>query len=245
MKKRILLLIIIILFTTGCTCEYNLDIVNDSYKETITLTADNQEELKQFNINWKIPTDKEEYDIGEKVGSTPTYESDLYDYNLSNNILTFTHTFSEDGIINSTAVFNCYDLLNIEEYDSALIISTSSKLRCFDSYPEINTINVTITVDKEVISHNADYVNGNKYTWYLKKSEKDKNPINMTINNKINEKTKTETDNNNSKNNNNNNKITNKPDYTLYIFCAILLIVMLLAYYLYNKLKSKNNEMDD
>ena len=241
MKKKILILIGIILCTTGCTCEYNLDIINNSYKETIKITADTQEELSQFNLDWKVPTDKEEYNIGEKVGSNPTYKSDLYNYNLSNNILTFSHTFNKDNITKSSAAFNCYDLITVEEYESTIIISTSPKLKCFDSYPEMDNITVTINVDKEVINHNADSVNGNKYTWYLKKSEKNKKPINMTINNK----TTKETETNSNSQNNNNTQIKNSPDYTLYIFCLILLVVMLTAYYFYNKLKNKNNEMDD
>ena len=242
MKKRIIILIFVILFTTGCSCEYNLNIENDEYKEQIILKADNDDELNQFNINWKIPTDKEEYNIGEKVGSTPTYKSDIYDYNLTDNILTFSHTFNMNSIANSSAVSNCYDLLTVKRYETATIIATSTKLKCFDSYPEMDKITVTISVDKNVISNNADYVNGNKYTWYLNKSEKDKKSINMTIDNTIETKNETETNTQKKETIEENNT---KTDYTFYIFCGILLFVMLTAYYIFNVIKKKNDEFDD
>lgn len=246
MKKKVIILMIIILFVTGCTCEYNLDIENGNYKENITLKADTDEELKEFNKNWKVPTDKEEYNIGEKIGTTPTYQSELYDYKLSNNVLTFSHTFDINSIVNSSAVSNCYDLLTVKEYESTIIISTSSKLRCFDSYPEMNRIIVIIGVDKKVISNNADSINGNKYIWYLDKSEKDKKSINMTIDNTIEDAPIIEPNNSSqNQNNNSNNQGQNSPDYTLYIFCGILLIVMLTAYFIFNKIKKKNDEMDD
>ena len=240
--KKTLILLILILFTTGCTCEYNLNIVGNNYSETVTINADNEEELSQFNVDWKIPTDEEEYNIGLKEGVTPTYQSELYDYKLLNNTLTFSHNFDSDSITKSSAVSNCYDMLTVKEYKTALIISTSTKLNCFDYYPELNRITVVIGVDKDVLSHNADYVNGGKYIWYLDKSNVDRKPINMTIDNKP--KEAEETPNNKTQNKQKDKDIKDAPDYTMYIFSGILLIVMLSAYYLYNKMKNKN-EMDD
>lgn len=40
------------------------------------------------------------------------------------------------------------------------------------------------------------------------------------------------------------NSSTNKKDYTLYIFCGILLIVFLLGYLIFNKVKNNGNKMD-
>ena len=242
MKKKILILVFLVLFTTGCTCEYNLNIVDNNYSETITLTADNEQELNSFNVNWKIPTDKDEYGLGEKSGVTPKYQSDLYDYKLSNNTLIFSHIFDKESITKSSAISNCYNMLNVDDYESTIMISTSSKLNCFNYYPELNKITVTIETDKEVISHNADYVNENKYIWYLNKNNTDKKPINMTIDNTSKEVQEETID--IPQNNNETKTKKQKSDYTLYIFCGILLIIMLGVYYIYNKMKNKS-EMDD
>ena len=45
MKKRILILITILLLTTGCTCEYNLTIEENTYKEEIIITGETKEEI--------------------------------------------------------------------------------------------------------------------------------------------------------------------------------------------------------
>ena len=132
MKKRIIFLIILLLITTGCTCQYDLTIENGVYKEKVTLTADNDEEAANFNNEWKIVTDKEEYEIG--LGSDGGYEpkGDLYSYNLTGNNLTFTHDFTKNEYSNSTAAYNCYKLLTVSNYSESIIISTSQKALCFE-----------------------------------------------------------------------------------------------------------------
>ena len=61
----------ILLFTSGCTARYDLEINSDSYNEKITLTATDSSEQKYFNNDYEIPVDKEEYGI---VDETSDYE---------------------------------------------------------------------------------------------------------------------------------------------------------------------------
>ena len=53
MKKKIFILILILLLTTGCTCEYNLTIDDNTFKESISLIASTNEDVKQFE-GWLI-----------------------------------------------------------------------------------------------------------------------------------------------------------------------------------------------
>ena len=245
MKKKLLVLIIIVLFTTGCTCEYNLKIDDNDYIETVRINADNDEELNRFNTNWKVPTDKEEYNSGEDAGATQTYKSDLYEYQLSNSTLTFTHTFDRKDIASSSAISNCYDMVTVKRYNGALILSTGTKVKCFNAYPGLNRVTITITTDKKVVSNNADYVSSNSYIWYLEKSTTSKS-INMTIDDTDESETgeivTPTTPGGNEKEKE--PKEEKEKDYTFYIFALILLIVLLVGYYLYNKMKQKNEEMD-
>ena len=39
MRKRIVILLLMLIITTGCTCEYNLKIENGTYKETVVLES--------------------------------------------------------------------------------------------------------------------------------------------------------------------------------------------------------------
>ena len=243
MKKNILIILVIILFTTGCNCEYNLTIHENEFREEINIIAENQEEITDINYNWKMPTDKEEYNIGGDMETKPNYKSDLYEYKINNNILTFNYNFNKTKYKNSSAVSECYDRLTIENYKNTLIISTGVKANCFEKQPQLNRVTVNITVDREVTFSNSDEINGKTYTWYITRNNYNKKPINLTLSNK--EKTEELKKELEEKNNIENKNIENKTDYSLYIFAAILLLAMLIVYFLFNKMKNKNNQMDD
>ena len=248
MKKNIIIIIILLIFTTGCTCEYNLTIDNNNYQEEVRIIAENENEISNYNLEWKIPTDKEENNYGGDPSTVPEYSSDLYEYKLVNNILTFNYNFNKDNYSNSSAVSTCYDTFTVIDYNNATIISTNSKASAFNKYPNLNNITVNIKVDKEVIDHNADRVNGNTYTWYIYKNNADNKSINLTLSNSsntIDDKT-TETPNKSTNSINEENKNENKKtDYTFYIFYGVLLVVMIIVYLIFNKIRNKNNEMDD
>ena len=233
MKKRICLLFAIILLTTGCTCEYNLTIDNNSYKESINIVPSNSEERNSLNTKFEIPVDKNNYYYGDE---TTDYSSlgDIYKYSFNNNILNMSYDFRKSYYINSTAVSLCYKTLTVTNYEGNTVISTSNNATCFDNYPELTNLVINITVDRDIISHNADKVNGNIYTWNLTKNNAKNKSINLVFKNDSDEKEEI-----------NNNQEIKKNDYTMYIFAGILLIVLLSAYVYINNLKNKNIGVDD
>lgn len=180
-KKFLILLIISLIFLTSCSCEYDLVIKGDSFNETITLTGDNDSEIEKFANTWSVPTDKETYNIG---GDSEDMDSNLvstYEYNLNGNKLTFSNLFTESDYASSTAVYNCFKSLTISEYEDTTIISTSSGATCFNKQPDLNQLTINITVDRAVISHNADKVNGKIYTWYITKDNASDKSIDLVL----------------------------------------------------------------
>lgn len=243
MKKKIIVLIIMLLLTTGCTCEYNLNIDGNTYKEEINILGTDSEEINNFNNDWKVPVDKDEYNnISGEPGTEIKINGDTYTYKISGNNLIFSYDFTRNRLNNSTAISNCYDKATIQSYENSIVISTSNKVSCFDKYPTLTMVKVNITTDKNVTSNNADSVNGNTYTWNLTKNNSSDKSINMIIDNKEdNSQNQTTPDDNYANQPQNNNK-----DYTLYIFCGILLIILLSGYFISKKIINKNNdEMDD
>ena len=239
MKKKILIISTLILFATGCNCEYNLNIENNVYKEEVILMGEDASEVYSFNKKWEIPVDKDEYNVGLDPQSDSIDSSDIYTYKLSGNNLTFSHNFTKNEYAKSSAVSNCYDMLTVSNYSDSIIISSSQNVKCFDRYPSLNNVTVNIKVDKKVTSNNADNLNGNTYTWQLNKNNVNNKSINLVLENKS-----TESD--DSSNSSSNNVITKKEqDYTLYIFSGILLVIMLIGYFIFNKIKNKNDQMDD
>ena len=241
MKKRIIIISALLLFTTSCSCQYNLTIEDDSFNEKISIIADNDMELSSFNQNWTVPVNKEEYNIGLDPDSNLEYAGEIYDYNISNNILTFTHNFRKNDYSMSSAISNCYDLLTITDYGTNTIISSSSKSKCFEEHEELTSLTINIKLNQHVLSHDADNVNGNVYTWNIDSSNANKKGINITYENNNEQKTTTITT-TTKKSNANKTKLA---DYELYILCGILLIGFLIGYFICSVIVKKSNKMDD
>lgn len=239
MKKRIIVLVISLLFMTGCTCEYNLTIDNNTYKEKIIFSGTTNDEINYFKNEWTIPVDKDEYNnISGEPGSKIEINSDIYQYQLIGNNLTFNNNFTRSSLNNSTAISICYDKVTIQNYEDSIVISTSSKVQCFNKYPTLTNIKIDITTDKPVKKHNADSVNQNTYTWNISKNDSESKSINMIINNRS-EESSSENEPNQKENKN------IKKDYSLYIFCGILLIVILIGYLIITKIKKNNDDLDE
>lgn len=234
MKKKLILLTNILLLT-GCTCEYNLAIEKNTYKEEIIINGTTKEEISNLNQEWTIPVNKEEYNIGGDESTVIDTNIDTYNYQLNNNSLKLNYDFTKNSIINSSAISVCYNKITVLDYNNSIIISTSPKTNCFNEYPDLTNLTVNITVDKKVTANNADSIKGNVYTWNFTKENASNKAINLTL-----ESPKTDSSPSSSSNKNN----EQKKDYTLYIFSAILLIVLLLGYFIYNIIKSKS-DMDD
>lgn len=240
MKEKVLtVVLVILLFTTGCSCEYNLKIENDLYKEEIKLFSNDKEEINSFNNNWEIPTNKSEYNRPGDPDSTPSISNGKYKYQLTENNLLFSNDFKIIDYSNSSAVSVCYNQFAVEEYDNSIIISTSQEIDCFNKYPTLDKITINITVDRPVKSNNADIVNNNIYTWNITKNN-NKRAVNLVLENDNNVNAPT-----NSSNTEDSAPYNKKHDYSLYIVLIIILIIFLLGYLIFKKIKNREDSMDD
>jgi len=236
MTKKILIVVIIMLFITGCSGEYNLTIDGDIYKEEINIIGENSTEINSLNKKWQMPIDKEEYNYGGDPSSDGS-TNNIYKYKLNNNILTFNYNFNMNNYRNSSAVSNCYDSLNVSYYVSdngkSIIISTGDKNLCFERYSTLKNLVINITVDRPVINSNADKSDGNKYTWYINSTNAKEKSINLILD---------DTESNNGKTNNL-NKGSIFENYMLYIFSAVFIMIILLGRLWFNRMKEKNNQI--
>ena len=226
--------------TTGCTCEYNLTIEDNDYHEEVILNGTTQSEIASFKQDWQIPTDKEEYNIGGDIETTIEENDDIYDTQISDSKLILKHDFTQSSIISSSAISNCYDRISIVNYENQIIISSDSQTTCFTKYNTLTSVSINIKVDKPVINHNANSVNGNTYTWIITRE----NP-NKAINIVLNDESSNSPDNSGDTPNINKPENKNNSQYTLYIFAFILLIIFLLGYIIVKKYLEKNKITDD
>lgn len=234
MKRNLLLCLLI--FLTGCSAQYNLNITGNTYMEEVILTGSSSEENNALNRKWQIAYDKNIYNIGDEDTKT----DEVYDYKYNGNMLTFSHQFSSNNYSDSTAASICFNKVTVNNYIDEIIISTSPKAECFNKYPNLTNITAKITTDKKVLSNNADSVSGNTYIWNLTKGNASNKAINMVLEDSGNRnpdsassrKQKQKSD----------SKFTEK--YAMYIFCSILLIVFLVAYAIYKKITKEDASID-
>lgn len=159
MKK--ILILIALLFLTGCDIKYNLNFEDDKIEE---------------NIKVIIPkSEKEKYN--DLINSTPYAILDGIDqieYNhkfrklLKNNIGYYNYVYSFSDFGRSYYGKSCFNALSFTKNDNTYTLSTSKGFQCMVlNYNKVDNIEITITSDRYVLDSNADIVKGKKYIWNI------------------------------------------------------------------------------
>ena len=73
---------------------------------------------------------------------------------------------------------SCYDAYTLTQDNGITSLSTSNEFKCMVyNYNKIDSLELNIETEYNVIENNADKVEGKKYTWYINDSNKDNKPI--------------------------------------------------------------------
>lgn len=181
MKKIIMLLVVVVLLT-GCSANVNLTITSSSIQEDITITAysdsgtTKQQVYSGFRKNMpvfaNVPLSDTEPDT-RKTGIEyyTRREQDLgsgYKFN-------YNYNYKFDDYKNARSVKYGFDSRTISKnpVDKTIMISTDSGgLNFFEQYPNLENVTINIKSPYKAVENNADYVNGNTYTWVLRKGVK-------------------------------------------------------------------------
>ena len=181
--KKIYLLLIALVFLTGCSATYNLKLDGNHISENIYTSVSSDELNKEYYgetidskmehiYNHPYPLRYNDYTPGYSDDEVPQYGQYSiisYDYNSNNSskILNAIGNFTFEDFEYSTAVNMCYDyvLVKREGYESS--IYTSSVAKCFENYDYLDEVTINITLENTVTETNADMVDGNVYTWKI------------------------------------------------------------------------------
>lgn len=177
--KKILSLIILCFLLTGCTVNYNLEIEDNSFKETITGNV----------LNSEIKIDDEQTDvntfnylINEEQSPFIRENNQLYNKttNKNNNGIDYNYsfTYNELNITDSRILNTCFEDFKFEEKDNIYYLMTFGKFYC--NYA--TETNINISTEYEVIVNNATKKKDNTYTWTINEENKDNFELYMTIN---------------------------------------------------------------
>jgi len=166
--KKIMVLITLLLFLTGCDINYTLKINGDNIEEKINakiikedlLIGENQILLGEIKTNTLFST----------IDESNHFEKNNSEINGVNHI-ELTSKYNRKTYKNSRLLNDCFSsnvYLNEKDY---LYIKAYGKYLC--GYDEKINTTVKIIISNNVIEHNAAYVKGNEYVWNINDKNKD------------------------------------------------------------------------
>lgn len=250
-KLKLLCLTCLILITcTGCKVKYNIKITKDAIEETInvndyiTSIRTKKDILNQYN-NW-YPTYVNFITLGESI-ELEDYSSkqegiEYHDKKI--NTLSNGYNYEYSYIYPINKYYDAYSLTLAyadstvqNNYDSLIIKTSKENMLC--KYNYFDSLEVNITIDSKVYElnyTNTNNVSNNTYTWIINRNNCNDSQIVLTLNKIINNAI--------NEDNKQNTNIVKSNDYAMYIFCGILLVIILIGYFIFKKIKRKSEDFD-
>lgn len=219
--KKIIILLFLVMFLTGCSADVNIIINDTGINETITFTDSSTTAYKNnIPVFYKDIFSDIEPDVRNE--GVEYYTKNVYQES-GNYKLNYSYKYSLENYRESRSIKGAFRSFNIRnnKNDGQIVISTDSGgLRYFDSYNNLTNVRVNITPSYKVLENNADYVNGNVYTWVFNKNTKKHiylmldNPstVNDNNNNSGNNENNNSNDKDETKTDTNSNKVDNKKE---------------------------------
>jgi hypothetical protein len=212
--KKIILLFVICLLLSGCSTEVVLKIDEEKVTETIKVLELKDKIYFNNELDENIKTNMQVFEREYEFYDMNEFEDNGYvgkTYKLSENLELWSEL---------SHVRPCYETFVLEKTDSNIILNTSDEYRCGYLF---GADNVTLIVESELelISSNADKVEGNRLIWNIDNNNyKDKS---INFNYKIGD----------SKNN------MEIPNYAMYLLIFVFCIITFT--YVFIKIKNKEN----
>lgn len=177
--KKLLFIAIFSILLVGCQATYNIEISPSGLKENISVTYEKGEIYFEGTSDEDVPDENVLNDIASNI----VYNKKLV---LGPDSFTFNYSYDHDylSIKESRAATVCYDLFSMTDNEGVTTILTSDQFKClnFEGY-RTGEVLIKIKTDYEVLSHNADKVEGNVYTWTVTNENFDKKPLKFSYKN--------------------------------------------------------------
>lgn len=180
--KKIIVLLALVLLLTGCSANVNIEITSSGIEEEIIINAysDSSTTKEQIYSSFRkympvfdsVPLSDTEPDTKKNgIEYYTRTQSDLG----SGYQFVYKYDYKFDDYKNSRSIKQSFDSRTIQRnaVDKNIMISTDSGgLNLFDQYSNLESVTINIKTPYKVLENNANYVNGDTYTWVLRKDTK-------------------------------------------------------------------------
>lgn len=175
--KKILVLLVLILLTTGCQASYDIEISDSNIKEKIvinvpsSLDSNSKATITDFIESEAYPL------LGEQKDSI---FYDIFLDNISGGIqYTLNYSYKNNEIKNSKVINECFEKVYIDETDDYYMFDITGEFYCLNKN---NKIDITVKTANEMYDHNAKEHNlMNTYKWEINKENKDDVDIKFVV----------------------------------------------------------------
>ena len=170
MKKiKIFIFLCLVLLLSGCSVEYDLTLNDDLTVSEKVVATEKTKRMEALTKQKGKQAVNYLYDMFKRNGEDITLTSREDDYNTYATVITSHEDINDYASKFSSDVF---DNVNVTKDGNIITFSAEQKelLSSDTNYSLLyDDITVNITIQFEVTSNNADKVNGNTYTWNIKK----------------------------------------------------------------------------
>jgi len=174
-KTKIILVIICLLFLSGCTATYEINIKDDKIIEKLRLIETNTTIFdKETDTGWTLRETFQSLLDNDDEFSKSNYK--VKSLNSDNQLGVEYTSSSSESVLNSSILNQCYTNPKVSVDGDIVTIDTGNDFKCYEYYENLETVKVVLKTNHKVISTNADEQNGDTYIWNFTKDS------NKTIN---------------------------------------------------------------
>ncbi len=211
--KKIIILCITTILLTGCNATYNINFTKNKIEDSIKIYTNN----KNVQNATKEVTEKFSEQLGNWERGYEFYKREIYATDKITGY-EYTYNFNYEEYDAMSQLRKCYKDFELNYEKDTITINTSKEFLCQIYYPEVNSLELNITSEYEILNSNADKKKNNTHTWNINKTNYKQKPINITI-------SKVKKQQNNPQNKKNKLDIQAILTITIFILLIIVLII--------------------
>lgn len=243
--KKLVYVLFLIIFLTGCDADYNITINKNTISEELQIYENDSNKwnlnVDLFSVSYKeVIEDNLKYKLGifidEQLADSEE-DNKKYTFYKPKKIKTndklgivYKYIFTNDNYERAYFPNNCFDNIKLYNEKGYITLSTSKGFNCIEEEYGLSNLTINITTKYKVETSNSDIADGRTHKWMINKNNKDNKNIYIKVN--TNEISKVEI-----KNENDDDFL--KLFLTMGISLALLIIIVII--FLINKKRKLEN----
>lgn len=170
MKKRISILMLLLMICCGCNARYKIELNDKQITEHLNIsyprTNESDTELEQIYTNYLYAINRDSFYNFNNKSTDDTVD------------LQFNYEYKKDNLNNSNLIKSCVEYFNFFEEDNKIYLTATGAFRCtFYEYVKLNSLDISITTNHNILENNANEVKNGEYIWHIDLN----NPKNINI----------------------------------------------------------------